>query len=406
MHKTVKRLRAAALAALLAAAAALTGCTTYDNFKAAFIDPPDERVVVRIGVYEPVTGADAPGAAAELQGISLANELYPDIGDNIRIELVYADNQSDLDAAKNAASSLAEKGVSVVIGSYGSIYALAAGDIFKEVEIPAIAATNTNPLLTIDNDYYFRVSVVDAYQGNSVAYYMFEKLNAKKATVLYKDGDDYAHAMIDQFSSTLQSLTKNPDCITEVKYPDGTEDFTPFVNMVSLTKNNAVFVPCDAVTGDRIIRTAAEQGINNIYWVGNSMWDGIDKVNTDETVSSAEYLSGVAYVLDYDANQEQSRTASVFKEAYAAKYGADVIPSDSVALGFDAYLLALEAIRKAEDPTSGVSVRDSLATVRNLRGVTGIITINANGDPSKEVVIERYENGEFTAAYTAPIVDR
>ncbi len=406
MHKTVKRLRAAALAALLAAAAALTGCTTYDNFKAAFIDPPDERVVVRIGVYEPVTGADAPGAAAELQGISLANELYPDIGDNIRIELVYADNQSDLDAAKTAASSLAEKGVSVVIGSYGSIYALAAGDIFKEVEIPAIAATNTNPLLTIDNDYYFRVSVVDAYQGNSVAYYMFEKLNAKKATVLYKDGDDYAHAMIDQFSSTLQSLTKNPDCITEVKYPEGTEDFTPFVNMVSLTKNNAVFVPCDAVTGDRIIRTAAEQGINNIYWIGNSMWDGIDQVNTDETVSSAEYLSGVAYVLDYDANQEQSRTASVFKEAYAAKYGADVIPSDSVALGFDAYLLALEAIRKAEDPTSGVSVRDSLATVRNLRGVTGIITINANGDPSKEVVIERYENGEFTAVYTAPIEDR
>ena len=122
MHKTVKRLRAAALAALLAAAAALTGCTTYNNFKAAFIDPPDERVVVRIGVYEPVTGADAPGAAAELQGISLANELYPDIGDNIRIELVYADNQSDLDAAKTAASSLAEKGVSVVIGSYGSIY--------------------------------------------------------------------------------------------------------------------------------------------------------------------------------------------------------------------------------------------------------------------------------------------
>ncbi|MBR4150003.1 MAG: ABC transporter substrate-binding protein [Firmicutes bacterium] len=406
MHKTVKRLRAAALAALLAAAAALTGCTTYNNFKAAFIDPPDERVVVRIGVYEPVTGADAPGAAAELQGISLANELYPDIGDNIRIELVYADNQSDLDAAKTAASSLAEKGVSVVIGSYGSIYALAAGDIFKEVEIPAIAATNTNPLLTIDNDYYFRVSVVDAYQGNSVAYYMFEKLNAKKATVLYKDGDDYAHAMIDQFSSTLQSLTKNPDCITEVKYPEGTKDFTPFVNMVSLTKNNAVFVPCDALTGDKIIRTAAEQGINNIYWIGNSMWNGIDKVNTDENVSSAEYLSGVAYVLDYDANQEQSRTASVFKEAYAAKYGADVIPSDSVALGFDAYLLALEAIRKAEDPTSGASVRDSLATVRNLRGVTGIITINANGDPFKEVVIERYENGEFTAVYTAPIEDR
>ncbi len=403
MHKRLKRWRAAALAALLAAAAALTGCTTYDNFKAAFIDPPDERLTVKIGVYEPVTGADAPGAADELAGIALANELFPAAGEDIKLELIYADNQSDLEAAKTAAQGLIEKGVSCVIGSYGSIFALAGGDIFKEAEIPIIAATNTNPLLTSTNDYYFRVSVVDAFQGSSIARYVSEVLKFKKAAVLCKEGDDYAQAMIDQFTASLETLTGSDDCVTIVRYPEGTEDFSQYINQIKLTKCNAVFVPCDAKTGDTIIRQADGLDIHNINWIGSSQWDGIETVNTDETINSADYLSGVAYIKDYDSRKDTTETAALFKGAYADKFGEDKTASDAVALGFDAYLLAREAIRKAEDPTSGASVCESLSKVRNLKGVTGIITMNATGDPFKEVVIERYVQGEFIAAYTAPI---
>lgn len=403
MHNKAKRRFAAALAALLAAAAALTGCTTYDNFKAAFIDPPDERTVVRIGIYEPVTGADAPGAADELAGIELAHELFPDAGEDIKIELIYADNQSDLEAAKTAAAGLAEKGVSAAIGSYGSVYALAGSDIFQESEIPVIAATNTNPLLTVGNDYSFRVSVVDAYQGRSIAHYVTEVLSFKKAVVLCEDGDDYAQAMIDQFTDSMKALTGSDDCITAIKYPDGTEDFTVYLNRIKLTKYNAVFFPCSAETGDAVIRQAYELGINNINWIGSSQWDGIETVNTDQTVNSADYLSGVAYVIDFDAREEVTSMASTFKEAFAAKYGEERMATDAVALGFDAYLLAREGIRKAQDPTSGSSVRDALSIVRNLKGVTGVITMTESGDPYKQVVIERYVHGEFTAAYTAPV---
>ena len=95
--------------------------------------------------------------------------------------------------------------------------------------------------------------------------------------------------------------------------------------------------------------------------------------------------------------------ASTFKEAFAAKYGEERMATDAVALGFDAYLLAREGIIKAQDPTSGSSVRDALSMVRNLRGVTGVITMTESGDPYKQVVIERYMRGEFTAVYTAPV---
>ena len=33
--------------------------------------------VVRIGVYEPLTGANAAGGALELRGVQLAHELFP-----------------------------------------------------------------------------------------------------------------------------------------------------------------------------------------------------------------------------------------------------------------------------------------------------------------------------------------
>ena len=45
------------LCVLLAVVFALTGCTTFNNFKEAFIDPPDTRTdTIDIGVYEPMTG--------------------------------------------------------------------------------------------------------------------------------------------------------------------------------------------------------------------------------------------------------------------------------------------------------------------------------------------------------------
>ena len=74
---------------------------------------------VKIGIFEPMTGATAAGGSMEKEGFDLANELYPDVLGQ-KIELVYGDNKSDRAEATLAAQSLVDKGVVAVLGSYGS----------------------------------------------------------------------------------------------------------------------------------------------------------------------------------------------------------------------------------------------------------------------------------------------
>ena len=67
---------------------------------------------MKIGVFEPMTGANAAGGAMEVEGIKLANELYPTVkvgGKDYKIELVLADNKSDKVEAANAAQRLVDQ---------------------------------------------------------------------------------------------------------------------------------------------------------------------------------------------------------------------------------------------------------------------------------------------------------
>ena len=45
---------------------------------------------IKIGVFEPMTGATAAGGAMEKEGYDLANELYPEVL-GMKVELVYGD---------------------------------------------------------------------------------------------------------------------------------------------------------------------------------------------------------------------------------------------------------------------------------------------------------------------------
>ena len=76
-----------------------------------------EVSVIKIGVFEPMTGANASGGELEVEGIKLANELFPTVLGK-KIELVIADNKSDKVEAANAAERLVNKEqVSAIIGS-------------------------------------------------------------------------------------------------------------------------------------------------------------------------------------------------------------------------------------------------------------------------------------------------
>ncbi len=64
------------------------------------------------------------------------------------------------------------------------------------------------------------------------------------------------------------------------------------------------------------------------------------------------------------------------------------------ALGYDAYMLVIDAIERANsfDPKA---IRDAMAATKDFPGVTGSITINENGDAVKDAVVLVVKDGEF-----------
>ena len=155
----------------------------------------DKTPVVKIGVYEPASGDNGAGGKQETLGVQYANTVTPTvmIGDTeYKVQLEIVDNESSNDKAVTAASELVSKGVSLVVGSYGSGVSIAASDTFANAGIPAIGITCTNPQVTLGNDHYFRICFLDPFQGslpgNCSGKLCYRKLCCKKGILLGKAG--------------------------------------------------------------------------------------------------------------------------------------------------------------------------------------------------------------------------
>ena len=390
------RYMAAGLTALFMAAF-LSGCTTFDNFKAAFIEKPqDQKASIQIGVYEPMSGADSKDAALEIEGIELAHEQYPTVNGKV-VELVQADNASDIYAAETAIKELILKEPTVILGSYGSVYSLIAGDYINEAKIPTIAITNANPLVTRNNDYYFRVCYVDSNQGDLLARYVLEERKEKTAGVLLPQEDDAAMAMTTAFTDRIKAETNNEDAIVVYEeYNPGDEDFTKQLDSIEQSGVKSVLLPGEINDSARIIKQAQQRGLDVVF-LGDREWstDEFREMAVEDTTEP-----NVAFVNFFAAEEPVNEEAEKFLRLYQEKHGKDSVPEDSVALGYDAYVIALDAIDKADDDATPEEVREVLAGQNKFQGASGLITFNNMGDPIKTAYISTWSDGKVVSLYT------
>jgi len=372
------------LAAVLLSA--LSGCASWDNFRKAFIDPPiDESSVIKIGVYEPVTGEMAKAAADEVAGIELAHKLYGSVL-NSRVELVYVDNKSDLEHAAEYAQEMVNAQVAVVIGSYGNMLSMSAGEVFKEAQLPAVAASCTNPLITQTNEFYARACYIDSFEARGAADYIYSKLGQTSAGIMYYEDNDFAKTKAEEFSAYMKILA-GEDHISVAPLPKDLNDFSEIFLAFRGRGISSIYLPEKADTASAIMAKAKELGYE-FTWIGTSEWKGIT-------------TEGACYTVDFDPDEALSSMTQSFLRAYAQKYGAGTTPSEAVALGFDAYLIALRGIREAGDASSGALIARKICTIKGLAGATGSITMDDNGDPIKNIIVRRITNGQPETVYTA-----
>lgn len=350
---------------------------------------------VKIGVYEPASGDNGAGGKQEVLGMQYANTECPTVeigGTEYDVELVIVDNESSNEKGPTAASQLVSEGVSVVLGSYGSGVSIAASDIFAQAGVPAIGVTCTNPQVTEGNTHYFRICFLDPFQGTVLANFASDNFEAKKAYVLTKLGDDYSTGLGYYFQKAFEGL--GGEVVAET-FPEGNADFTSYITTAINEGVDVIFAPVSTEAAQLVIDTAAAQGVTIPLLAGDT-WDSNVILNAAEGKDVQIYVTTFYQEggnAEFDANIKEWLNSD--KTALANNGGDDTVAAVT-AMGYDAYYVALEAL-KAAGSTDPAAVNEALWGV-TYTGVTGEISFDeVNGDANRDVAYVKTANTETGA---------
>lgn len=352
--------------------------------------------VVKIGVFEPASGDNGAGGRQEVIGVEYANSLVPTVtigGEEYKVELVIVDNQSQTDKAVSAAQALVDAGVSIVLGSYGSGVSMAGGEVFQQAQIPAIGCSCTNPGVTSLCDYYWRVCFLDPFQGTVMANFAKDEKAATKAYVLTQLGDDYSTGLGYYFQQAFAAL--GGEVFAET-FPEGTSDFTAYLNNAISSGAEVLFCPTSTTCASLIIDQAASLNVPFALMAGDT-WESSVILEAVSGKNLDVYCSTF-----FDEKDESNTIAAEFVSGFKAwmnanpdklndNGGNDIVAAVS-ALSYDAYMVAIEAI-KAADSADGQAIADALPSV-TFGGVTGNIAFDEIGDAQKDMAYIKKANSE------------
>lgn len=350
--------------------------------------------VVTIGVFEPASGDNGAGGKQETLGIQYANYVTPTVeigGKEYTVQLNIVDNESSNDKAPSAAATLVSAGASVVLGSYGSGVSIAGSDTFKEAGIPVIGVTCTNPQITEGNTHYFRICFLDPFQGTVLANFASDNFGAKKAYVLTKLGDDYSTGLGHYFTEAFEALGGE---VIEETFQEGNSDFTSYITSAKNEGAEVFFAPSSTEVAALLIEQAASQGLEipllaGDTWDSNVILNAAEGKNVDIYVSTfyqeggnPEFDAGIKEWINSDATAK-------------ANNGGDDTVSGLTVMGYDAYYVALEAL-KAAGSTDPAAVNEALWDV-TYTGVSGDISFNEIGDANRDAAYIKHANTETGA---------
>lgn len=431
MNKCRKRILSLVLVVCLTAG--LTGCTTYTNFKNAFFgtDTVAKEKTIKIGVFEPTSGSMKTQGKEEVMGIELAHDLYPTACGKT-VELVYADNKSDMYEAEAAIQELiSSNSPSMILGSYGETLSLIAGKYIEAANIPSITISSTNPLITANNPYYFSATYSEARQGDALADFAYLSQNKDMVATVKLENDDTATATIKRFTNRMKKLTENNRCVVgSFTLSTTSADYTETIEKIRESGATAVFLAVPPTVAKEFLTQAQEQKLPYMLFLGTRAWGDKDFL---EFVKANKQLH-IGYPAEQATNNETAMSQK-FMEAFRTKYGEDAELSQRTVVAFDAYLLAvtamdraMQAVRDTDPDTiaqnsatdaearakkeawqvaretgipSGTQIKDALNGIDNFEGASGVINYKGKNEATKSVSISHIANGTELPAYVS-----
>lgn len=385
--------RLGALLFLCAAGLSLASCDRSGSSSST-----DSATEIKIGHVASLSGDTATFGVSADEGIRLALDEINATGGVLgkKINVVTLDDRSLSEEAKTATQRLIDDGSIALLGEIASSRSIAMAPIAQERKIPMLSPGSTNPKVTADpngdpRDYIFRACFIDPFQGQAIARFALENLKLKKFAFLYPVNSDYGVGLRNFIGEELKR--QGAQVLADLSYNEKSDvDFRSQLTKIKNANVDAIFCTGYYQEAGLIAKQARELGLN-VPLIGCDGWD------SDKTIQvGGKAVEGCFFSNHYSPDEDRPEVKK-FVDGYRAKYknpdGSRKVPDAMAVLGYDAMKLMADAISRAKS-TEGAKIRDALASTTNFPGVAGPVTIDANHNAKKSLVVIEIKNGQFT----------
>lgn len=343
-----------------------------------------ENNVIKLGVIAPLSGDETLYGQSIENGIVLAVENYNHQGGILgkEIKIIVYDSHGDAEDAIDAFEKLVNiDKVDAVIGGVITPTALAIAPLSAKYNLPMITPTATSTNITKGYNSVFRSLFTTLYQGKGLAQFAYDKLIARKASILYDKTNKYSIELAEAFRNAFEA--RGGVVVSYEGYEKGTKNFSSLINNVKKRDTDVLFIPDYYTPSALIVKQVKQAGINADFLGGNG-WQGWKHVDGGDEIFEGTYFTD-AYAVDEPTQQNKN-----FVAAYRRKF--NQIPNSSSALGYDTTVIMLEAIKRAGSTNSDRVIEWLEAT--NFEGVTGEMRFDREHNIIKPMYMFKIQGGK------------
>ena len=339
-----------------------------------------------IGLATAQTGGLAPYDQPSLRGLEMAIEeinAAGGIAGKFPIKLVAKDTRSDAAQTALVAQELVDAGVKIVITPCDADPSIAAGQITQAAQIPTFSFCATTPTMPLAvGDYMFGNYPADNVQAAVLANYAKDK-GFKTAYILKSPDTAYTLKLPEYFAESFKG--KGGELLGEGTFSMGQQDFSAEVTKIKAMNPAPDVIMTAAYEPDfpAFIRQLRGAGVTTPVL-------GSDGIDSPTTFGLGEIVDGVVFTTAGFATDGNPLAA--FNGKYKDKFGQEP-DTVYIANGYDLGKVIEAAVTKAGsiEPTA---IRDAVASLEGVQGVTGSITYaGTQGMPLRAVSLVQIAGG-------------
>jgi len=382
---------------LALASSAMRRCTLHALATLALLGCQQSQVLC---VFDD-SGSQMPLGSPALCGARLASETplasaqtgesVPSVGLDIR------DSRSDpAEAAKVCSSG---RSATIALGFTDSDIALAGVRAFFGAEGTSNAAATLPPFLIVGAtdpalaqesgapSRTFYACFTDDVQASAAASF-FSQRWGKRCVVVLDSKYDYTRTLARAFTAAFGGAGGTVVAAIDMRSSDALQQIGQLASRRG--EVDGIFLALEPDLATSAI-PAVRQALPEVRCIGG---DGLDFEGIDTLLGGR--TDGVAFCTHAWFGEGASEQARDFAVRYRARFGRE--PSSFSALGYDAVMIARLAVARSADAKGSVGAVRALGAIRNYQGVSGTISYESGGIPTKPVWIVELKRGNRTLA--------